>query len=230
MADLQELCNVLQALADTGGSAKVSYYYVDTDGIGLRNGTILVDHGVRAHLDHAPRDAAGIIADIASLKLVKVASLPLKDIPPAPDLASIDLSQFVAGLREHLKRNATQAPGAVAPRQTATQAASAAAAPAASMVSPFPASPGSTAQFVAILSAPGIELRAEAQKLLEPLLGAGTTRKLDDFARVHPPSERPLEFLRHCQQHVSVVLGASQAETLFRPLYERFGAGRARDG
>lgn len=226
MADLQDLCNVLQALADNGGSAKVSYYYVDTDGIALRNGTILVDHGVRAHLDHPQRDAASAIADIATLKLVKVASLPLKEVQSTPDLVSIDLGQFMASLREGLARKAAQPPmQSVTARHAPALAESSPPEP-----SPLPTSPGSTSQFVAILAAPGIELRAEAQKLLEPLLGAGTARKLEDFARVHPPSERPLEFLRHCQQHVAVVLGTSQAETLFRPLYERFGASRSRHG
>lgn len=226
MADLQDLCNVLQALADNGGSAKVSYYYVDTDGIALRNGTILVDHGVRAHLDHPQRDAATAIADIATLKLVKVASLPLKEVHSTPDLVSIDLGQFMAGLREGLERNAAQPPAHATPGRPAPARAESLPLE----LSPLVASPGSTAQFVAILAAPGIELRAEAQKLLEPLLGAGTARKLDDFARVHPPSERPVEFLRHCQQHVAVVLGTSQAETLFRPLYERFGASHPRTG
>lgn len=221
MADLQDLCNVLQALADNGGSAKVSYYYVDTDGIALRNGTILVDHGVRAHLDHPQHDAATAIADIAMLKLVKVASLPLKEVQSTPSLVSIDLGQLISGLRESLERRAAQPP-------TSRRAEPAEPSPPAP--SPPPASPGSTAQFVAILAAPGIELRAEAQKLLEPLLGAGTTRKLDDFARLHPPSERPVEFLMHCQQHVAVVLGTHQAETLFRPLYERFGASHPRTG
>ena len=224
MADLQDLCNVLQALAESGGSAKVSYYYVHTDGIAMRNGTILVDHGVRAHLDHPQRDVATAIAEIARLKLVKVASLPLKEVQATPNLVSIDLGQFMAGLRQGLELSPTQRSAAPASPSPAP-AESTPAAP-----SPLAASPGSTAQFVAILVAPGIELRAEAQKLLEPLLGAGTTRKLDDFARVHPPSERPVEFLRHCQQHVAVVLGASQAESLFRPLYERFAPTRSRTG
>ena len=222
MADLQDLCNVLQALADNGGSAKVSYYYVDTDGIALRNGTIFVDHGVRAHLDHPQRDAASAIADIAMLKLVKVASLPLNDVQSTPNLVSIDLGQFMVDLRLGLERRAAQ-PTPGRPESPPIE-------PLPPEPLPFPVSPGSTAQFVAILAAPGIELRAEAQKLLEPLLGAGTTRKLDDFARLHPPSERPVEFLRHCQQHVAVVLGTSQAETLFRPLYERFTPTRSRTG
>jgi hypothetical protein len=214
MADLQGLCDTLQALADGGTSAKVSYYYVGQDGVALRNGAILVDHGVRAHIDHDHSDAAGSIAAIAALKLVKVASLQMSEVRPAPHMASVDLAQLIADFREHIRRAAVAPPPA------------AAAAPApARTPDPVP-SPGSTAQFVAILAAPGIELRSEALKLLEPLFGVGAARKIDDFARIHPPAERPHEFLLQCQQHVSVMLGAGKAEALFRPLYDRLESER----
>ncbi len=217
MADLQGLCDTLQALADGGASAKVSYYYVGEDGVALRNGAILVDHGVRAHIDHGQSDASASIAAIAALKLVKVASLQMSEVRPAPHMASVDLAQLIADFREHIRRAAAAPPPAAAP----------APAPAAPARAPEPIpSPGSTAQFVAILAAPGIELRSEALKLLEPLFGVGAARKIDDFARLHPPAERPHEFLLQCQQHVSVMLGAGKAEALFRPLYDRLESER----
>lgn len=104
MAELQDLCNTLQALADSGESAKVSYYYVDEDGVALRNGAILVDHGVRAHVDHRQLDASASVDAIASLKLVKVASLQMSEVTPAPHMASIDLAHLITYLREHLQR------------------------------------------------------------------------------------------------------------------------------
>ncbi|MFD0725461.1 hypothetical protein [Lysobacter brunescens] len=210
MADLQGLCDTLQSLADSGASAKVSYYYVGDDGVALRNGAILVDHGVRAHIDHGASDAAASIAAIATLKLVKVASLQMSEVRPAPHMASVDLAQLIAEFNAHIRRAAVPAP-APAP-----------------VPAPRPAepAPGSTAQFVAILAAPSIELRSEALKLLEPLFGVGAARKVDDFARLHPPAERPQEFLLQCQQHVSVMLGASKAEALFRPLYDRLESER----
>jgi hypothetical protein len=213
MADLQELCNTLQALADRGESAKVSYYYVDDDGVALRNGAILVDHGVRAHIDHRQLDASASIDAIAALKLVKVAALQMSEVHPAPHMASIDLAQLIADLRERLRR-------AAAPRPSAPPAAAPAPVPDA-----VP-DPGSTAQFVAILAAPGIELRSEALKLLEPLFGVGAARKIEEFARAHPPADRPQEFLLQCQQHVAVMLGAGKAEALFRPLYDRLESDR----
>jgi hypothetical protein len=211
MADLQELCNTLQALADRGESAKVSYYYVDDDGVALRNGAILVDHGVRAHIDHRQLDASASIDAIAALKLVKVAALQMSEVHPAPHMASIDLAQLIADLRERLRR-------AAAPRPPAP--------PAAAPVPGAVPDPGSTAQFVAILAAPGIELRSEALKLLEPLFGVGAARKIEEFARAHPPADRPQEFLLQCQQHVAVMLGAGKAEALFRPLYDRLESDR----
>ncbi|MBX3710706.1 MAG: hypothetical protein KF800_01900 [Lysobacter sp.] len=104
MAELQDLCNTLQALADSGESAKVSYYYVDEDGVALRNGAILVDHGVRAHVDHRQLDASASVDAIASLKLVKVASLQMSEVTPAPHMASIDLAHLITDLREHHQR------------------------------------------------------------------------------------------------------------------------------
>lgn len=211
MADLQGLCDTLQSLADSGASAKVSYYYVGEDGVALRNGAILVDHGVRAHIDHGASDAAASIAAIATLKLVKVASLQMSEVRPAPHMASVDLAQLIAEFNTHIRRAAAAPPPAAAPAPRPAE--------------PAPA-PGSTAQFVAILAAPGIELRSEALKLLEPLFGVGAARKIDDFARLHPPAERPHEFLLQCQQHVSVMLGAGKAEALFRPLYDRLESER----
>lgn len=216
MADLQGLCDTLQSLADSGASAKVSYYYVGDDGVALRNGAILVDHGVRAHIDHGASDAAASIAAIATLKLVKVASLQMSEVRPAPHMASVDLAQLIAEFNANIRRAAV-APPAPVPTPVPTP-----------VPAPRPAesAPGSTAQFVAILAAPGIELRSEALKLLEPLFGVGAARKIDDFARIHPPAERPHEFLLQCQQHVSVMLGAGKAEALFRPLYDRLESER----
>ena len=65
------------------------------------------------------------------------------------------------------------------------------------------------------------DFATEAHRLLEPLFGVGTRKKIDKFAKTHPASERPYEFLLICQKHCGIMLGSSKAEALFKPLYEQ---------
>lgn len=98
MADLQELSRTLQSLAESGASAKISFYYVDADGVAMRAGSVLVDHGVRAYIDHRQLAPQAAIDDIVGLKLVKVASLQMDHIQPDPALSGIDLRTLIAAL------------------------------------------------------------------------------------------------------------------------------------
>lgn len=98
MADLQELSRTLQSLAESGASAKISFYYVDTDGIAMRAGSVLVDHGVRAYIDHRQLAPQAAIDDIVGLKLVKVASLQMDQVQPDQALSGIDLGTLIAAL------------------------------------------------------------------------------------------------------------------------------------
>lgn len=98
MADLQELSRILRSLAENVASAKISFYYVDTDGVAMRAGSILVDHGVRAYIDHRKLAPQAAIDDILGLKLVKVASLQMDQAQPNPALGSIDLGTLIAAL------------------------------------------------------------------------------------------------------------------------------------
>lgn len=59
MASLQELSRALQSLAESRASAKLSFYYVYTDGIPMRAGSVLVDHGVSAYVRPSTARAAG---------------------------------------------------------------------------------------------------------------------------------------------------------------------------
>lgn len=202
MANLQELSRVLQSLAQSGASAKISFYYVDSDGIAMRAGSVLVDHGIRAYIDHRQLAPQAAINDILSLKLVKVASLQMDQVQPNPALTGIDLDTLIAGLHA--------APPPSIPASAPPPATQAVATHATVITTEFPA--------VVPLR---IDIAGEAQRLLEPLFGAGTRKKIEEFARTHPPAEHPYEFLLLCQKQCSIMLGSSKAEALFRPLYDQ---------
>ncbi len=203
MADLQELSRALRSLAESGASAKVSFYYVDGDGVSMRAGSVLVDHGIRAYIDHRQLATQAAIDDILKLKLVKVASLQMDQVHPNSALTGVDLGTLIAGLQ-------------VAPPPSV----------AAALTLP----PGSethvaatTTEFPAA-APPSIDIASEAQRLLEPLFGVGTRKKIDEFARTHPPAEHPYEFLLLCQKQSSIMLGSTKAEAMFRPLYDRIAS------
>lgn len=201
MADLQELSRALQSLAESGASAKVSFYYVDADGVSMRAGSVLIDHGIRAYLDHRQLAPQAAIDDILKLKLVKVASLQMDQVHPNSALTGVDLGTLIAALQV--------APPPSIPAATST---------------PLPGSEthaaATTTEFPAA-APPSIDIGGEAQRLLEPLFGVGTRKKIDDFARKHPPAEHPYEFLLLCQKQSSIMIGSSKAEAMFRPLYDR---------
>ena len=98
MAELHELSRMMQSLAESGASAKISFYYVDADGVAMRAGSVLVDHGVRAYINHRQFAPEAAIDDIIGLKLVKVASLPMDQVHPDPALSGIDLGTLIAAL------------------------------------------------------------------------------------------------------------------------------------
>jgi hypothetical protein len=204
MADLQELSRALQSLAESGASAKVSFYYVDADGVSMRAGSVLIDHGIRAYLDHRQLAPQAAIDDILKLKLVKVASLQMDQVHPNSALTGVDLGTLIAALQV--------APPPSMPAATST---------------PPPGSEthaaATTTEFPAA-APPSIDIAGEAQRLLEPLFGVGTRKKIDEFARTHPPAEHPYEFLLLCQKQSSIMLGSTKAEAMFRPLYDRIAS------
>ncbi len=208
MADLQELSRALRSLAESGASAKVSFYYVDGDGVSMRAGSVLVDHGIRAYIDHRQLAPQAAIDDILKLKLVKVASLQMDQVHPNSTLLGVDLGTLIAGLQV--------APPPSVPAATSTP------------------SPGSTTHAAATTTEfpaaapPSIDIASEAQRLLEPLFGVGTRKKIDEFARTHPPAEHPYEFLLLCQKQSSIMVGSSKAEAMFRPLYDRIASDQLR--
>lgn len=207
MADLAELRQQLLALAENGGTAKVSFYYVGADGVGLRNGAILVENGTRAYIDHAGLPAAQAVDSIVALKLIKVAVLQMNAVQPAPGIAAISLDDLIVAL---------QPPVAAAP----------APAPAPPDIAVPHAAPAATTETTESPALPSIDVKTEARRLLEPLFGVSAVRKIDEFAIAHPPTAHPYEFLLLCQKHTSIMLGAPKAEALFRPLYDQLASER----
>lgn len=209
MVDLQELRDALQSFAESSGSAKVSFYYVDADGVALRAGSILVDHGIRAYIDHQQLSPQAAVDSILGLKLVKVASLQLTEVHPDPAKTSVDLAALIASLH------------VAAPLSVPT------AAPAPVSASPEPISrAAATTTEIPAVAESHIDIAAEAQRLLEPLFGVSTRKKVEEFAKVHPPAEHPYEFLLLCQKQSGIMLGITKAEALFRPLYDQLASER----
>lgn len=207
MADLAELRRQLLALAENGGTAKVSLYYVGADGVGLRNSAILVENGTHAYIDHAGLPAAQAVDSIVALKLIKVAVLQMNAVQPAPGIAAIALDDLIVTL---------QPPEAAAPPP----------APAPPEIAVPHAAPAATTETTESPALPSIDVKAEARRLLEPLFGVSAVRKIDEFAIAHPPTAHPYEFLLLCQKHTSIMLGAPKAEALFRPLYDQLASER----
>ncbi len=98
MADLQQLCDQLRRHGEHGDSAKVTFYYASAASPTLLHSAIYVVHGATAYLEHAHLPAAEAIADIARLRFVKVASLPLGDVPVPADDEAVDLSALLVAL------------------------------------------------------------------------------------------------------------------------------------
>lgn len=98
MADLQQLCDELRRHAERGQSAKVMFYYASATGATLLQSAIHVVNGTTAYLQHARLPAIEAIADIARLRFVKVASLPLGIVPTLADHALVDVSALLVAL------------------------------------------------------------------------------------------------------------------------------------
>ena len=119
MADLQQLCDELRRHAERGDSAKVTFYYASAASTALLHSAIHVLHGTTAYLEHADLPATEAIADIAKLRFVKVASLPLGVVPVLADDAIVDVSAMLVALgMPPIARGAP--PIAVAPDPTPT--------------------------------------------------------------------------------------------------------------
>lgn len=114
MADLQQLCDLLDTLAEKRASAKVSFYYLPTSGTVLQHGAIHVDHGAIAYLDHGGLSADQAIASIPKLQFVKVAALPLGEAAPRVTPHTIALRTLVQALRAAAHLSPPPAPSAVA--------------------------------------------------------------------------------------------------------------------
>ena len=91
MADLRELHAALASLAQSGKTAKVSYYYTRADDLKMHSGSISVDSGARCRISHLDLAAEEALEAIAALNLAKVATLPAVSVGDSGDAVPIAL-------------------------------------------------------------------------------------------------------------------------------------------
>ena len=200
MPATDELCLALEALVVSKGSAKVSFYYVDEDGVRVKSGAIYVGNGVDAYIDHQLLEPLAAANDILKLALVKIATLRMSEIRLASSIVPMDLSSLISVLREKPK-----APVAPAQQTSVVRA----------EVNPAPV------EHVAVETMSVAAIKGEVLRLLEPLFGIGAGKKVDELAIDHPPSEHSHVFLLHCKRHAAIMLGERNAEALFKPLADQ---------
>lgn len=203
MADLQELHLALQKLAGAGKTAKVSFYYVGDDGK-LHSGSIAVEQGEVCHVNFQQLPALEALAAIPRLKFAKVSSLPAVTVEisshPLPMARVLDLLD---------------------PRRLPASAA--AAAPVAS-VQPIAAPAPAAAAKPAHVFYSHLSMQNDAQAVLEPLFGVAAEKKIEEFARLSPPMQRPQDFLERCRQHAAMMVGPKKADELFKPIYDKLNS------
>jgi hypothetical protein len=197
MADLGDLHAALQALAASGRTAKVSFYYVGAEGK-LQSGSIAVEQGRLCHVALRGLDVAEALDEIPGLQFAKVSTLPAVTVDHGPHPLPM------AAMLDRLDPARRPAPAAVAPPPPSP-------APRPTAVPDKPAH-----AFYSHLS-----MQADALSLLEPLFGVAAERKLEEFARLSPPMQHPREFLDRCRQHAAMMLGARKAEELFQPIFDK---------
>ncbi len=158
MADLHQLCDQLRRHAERGDSAKVMFYYASATSVALLHGAIYVVNGAMAYLEHArmPLDAA--IADIAKLRFVKIASLPLGKTPVPQLDAAIDVSSLLVGLGMPPIESREPPPGAPEPELELEAEPEAEAATFVSIdADPIPAAPLDSTPMPEPMSAPALD-------------------------------------------------------------------------
>jgi predicted regulator of Ras-like GTPase activity (Roadblock/LC7/MglB family) len=98
MDDLKQLYDLLRNHAEHGDSVKVTFYYLSGAGSAVRHGAIYIVRGTTAYLEHTHLPSTDAVADIAHLRFVKVASLPLGDVAVPVQTSAIEVSALLAGL------------------------------------------------------------------------------------------------------------------------------------
>lgn len=218
MADLRNLHESLAALAESGKTGRVSFYFTDDD-LKLQSGYITVEHGATCYVhlrDQSPDEA---LAAIPALKFAKVSTLPAIDADHSGDVPGLPMEIVLEQLDPATHAFQTPATPAPAPVHAhvpmpamAAHAAPAHAAPAAGATH----APAKPHVFYSHLA-----MQKDALELLEPLFGTGAAKKVEEFARQSPPHQYPNDFLGKCRQQAAMMLGARKAEELFAPLFEK---------
>ena len=98
MDDLKQLYDLLRNHAEHGDSVKVTFYYLSGAGSAVRHGAIYIVRGTTAYLEHSHLPSTDAVADIAHLRFVKVASLPLGDVAVPMQTTAIEVAALLAGL------------------------------------------------------------------------------------------------------------------------------------
>ncbi|MBP8097865.1 MAG: hypothetical protein KAY03_00970 [Arenimonas sp.] len=201
MADLRELHAAVASLAQSGKTAKVSFYYTRADDLGMHSGSISVESGADCYLSFEQLPAEEALEAMVGLALAKVATLPSMSINHVGDAVPMEV------VLERLDPGKRPAP---APAPVATE--------------PMPAV--ATKVEVAAAKAPHVfyshlSMQRDVLDLLQPLFGVGAQKKIEEFAQVSPPINHPADFLDKCRQHAAMMLGPRKAEELFKPLFDK---------
>jgi len=201
MADLRELHAALASLAQSGKTAKVSFYYTRADDLKMHSGSISVENGADCYLSFEQLPAEEALEAIVGLSLAKVATLPSVSISHVGDAVPMEV------VLERLDPGKRPAP-----------------APAPVAIEPMAAV--ATNVEVGVAKAPHVfyshlSMQRDVLDLLQPLFGVGAQKKIEEFAQVSPPINHPAEFLGKCRQHAAMMLGPRKAEELFKPLFDK---------
>jgi hypothetical protein len=208
MAELRDLHEALIALASSGKSGRISFYYTDAD-LKLQSGNVLVEGGNTCYIhfrDCAPEEA---LAAIPALRFAKVSTLPSVAADHSNDVPGLSMATVLEQLDPGTHAQVVAPPPTPAPAPAHVPMPTLAAHPAG-------AGPAKPHVFYS-----HVTMQKDALDLLEPLFGTGAAKKVEEFARQSPPHQYPKDFLGKCRQHAAMMLGAKKAEELFAPLFEK---------
>ena len=198
MADLRELHAALASLAQSGKTAKVSFYYTRADDLKMHSGSISVENGTDCYLSLEQLPAEEALEAIVGLALAKVATLPSVSISHIGDAVPMEV------VLERLDPGNRPAP-----------------APAPVAVEPMAANVEAAVAQAPHVFYSHLSMQRDVLELLQPLFGVGAQKKIEEFAQVSPPINHPADFLDKCRQHAAMMLGPRKAEELFRPVFDK---------
>lgn len=205
--DLRDLHRELAAAVLDGRPHKVHFYFSADDSVGVRPGHVMVHGPEVCEVFFGELKGARALHVLPQLRLLKVHTMILTSTPP-PGQEALRPNDVLAHLAEAMRN-----PAPVVPAPAATAAACVMSAPAqAKVVQNAPAQIGLQ----------HLQLQQDATRLLAVYYGAGAAAKVTPIAHRYPPSVRPQQFLKECEQLAAILVGAQKAQSDFAPLRARF--------